>query len=122
MYIIHSCQRQKCKFNVRKKNTLLKINIHPSLARMMIMGKTPDILFVDSPLFASIMNGQLFGDALLRFERVPVQLGLLQSAHFRLLCSKAAQDAAHPCWSLCAERDGTILKVKQCQKTIKEVF
>lgn len=54
----------------------------------------------DSPFFASIMNGQLFSDALLSFERVPVQLGLLQSAHFRLLYSNTAQDTAHPCWSL----------------------
>lgn len=53
-----------------------------------------------SPLFSSVVDGQLVCDALLTFEGVPVHLGLLQRAHLLLLPSDTTQDAGHSCWTL----------------------
>lgn len=54
------------------------------------------------PLSASVVDGQLFRDALLRFKSVPVHLGLLQRAHLLFLSPDATQDARHARWPFAA--------------------
>lgn len=52
------------------------------------------------PFFASVVDGQLLGDALFRLEGVPVHLRLLQRAHLGLLAPDPVQDARHACRAL----------------------
>lgn len=52
---------------------------------------------LDLPISASVVDGQLLCDALLRFKSIPVHLWLLQRAHLLLFAPNTIQDIGHAC-------------------------